>query len=298
MKKWIDYFLNGVSQMALLSVANRLHRPICRDFSKHLETLKKNIITTKYIDPYEFYDLSLDEVYQGRSGQEKYLNRIRRGMDRLAELPIGRQIMSGVDTSTYFSSVPMDVMGRFYIRDCQYIFLNPIPKVFRSINRVSGILIHEMTHAKNAQMFGETCGYQLPPRLYFMQRIMNEMSARFSECVMAAQLNNKNAKKEDVLTDAVLFETYDEIVSKCYIEDFTEDTICRYKSSVAKKEPISISNKHLEPFAYYFMLYPVLKNRALIENMYQLYNRHVVKKVEGNRKASVCTNMKRQNEKE
>ncbi len=296
MKKWIDYFFSSVCQPALLSKAYQLHHSEEREFSKHLEVLKKNVITSKYIDPYEFYDLTWDEPLQ--HDQEKYLEKIRQGLDRLAQIPIGRQIMSAVCSSTYFSSIPLDVLGRFYISDCQYIFLNPVPKVFRSINRAAGILIHEMTHAKNAQMFGEVCGYKLPPRLFFMHRIMNEISARFSEHLMVAQLKDKNAQKKDILTESVLYETYDAIVSKEYLHDFSKDVICRYRQDVTKKETLSISNTYLMPFAYYFTFYPVLKNRRFIENMYQLYNRHVVRKVACDRQLSVRADISKKHEKE
>lgn len=296
MKKWIDYFFNGVSRPALLSVVRQLQSVEGKDFSKHLEILKKNVITSKYIDPYEFDDLTWNDILKG--GQEKHLDKIKSGLDRLAELPIGRQIMSNVCPGTYFSSVSMDVLGRFYISDCQYIFLNPVPEVFRSINRAAGILIHEMTHAKNAQMFGEICGYQLPPRLFFMHRMMNEISARFSEHLMVAQLKDKNAQQKDILTDDVLYETYDTIVSKEYIHDFTKDVIHRYGQDVTKKESIPISDCHLTLFAYYFMSYPVLKNRRFIEDMYQLYNRHIVRKVISARQSSVSGNKRKMNEKE
>ncbi|MBR4927610.1 MAG: hypothetical protein IKY98_04715 [Alphaproteobacteria bacterium] len=296
MKKWMDYFFSSVSQPALLSAAGRLHCPEKREFSKQLETLKKNVITSKFIDPYEFYDLTWDNILKG--GQKKHLDKIKSGLDRLAEIPIGRQIISSVCPSTYFSTIEFDVLGRFYISDCQYIFLNPVPKIFRSTNRVAGILIHEMTHAKNAQMFGEACGYRLPPRLFFMQRIMNEMTARFSECVMSAQLKNKNAQQADILTNEVLYETYDTIVSKEYLPDFTNDTIRRYRQQVMKKESLLISDCHLKPFAYYFMFYPVLKNREFIESMYRLYNRHVVRKVVADKKVIVNTDRQKRHEKE
>ena len=276
---WKENFLNSVSQIVFGEAVNELHEPICHDLNAKVENLKKKVVSQTHLDPYELPNIPLDVIYDTENESE-YLLKIKQGMDTLAGLPIGQSILSGIRYNTHFCALPLSnkFLGRFCVDATPYVILNISDQVFNDSDTILKVLTHELTHANNDEIqenIQNTCFYLLPPKLYFMGRIFNELSARFNEKIVLAQKNGQQADST-IISQEDVFETLCQIDHQGYLTEFAHKTVklCDDMEKIIVSP--DLTEKNLKISAYYMRTYPVLRSLALIGEIERLYDERVM----------------------
>ncbi len=275
MKCWSERFLQSVCQPAVVAMIEDI-QPICPDFNAKLKRLKANIISSDLMDREEFWDISWDSMIDKKT-EYKFLQKIEKALDVMSLTPMGRNILSGIYTGTYFGVAPIRQTGQFFNRNTSTVFLRAKDDIFQNSKLILKVLTHECTHSKNARVADNARAYMLPPKLYFMHQMMNELTAYLSEDIVVAQKKDENITSASQ-TQEHLFDVLERIVDAGYVADFSHRVRKWYKTDVLAPDTQKPSKLHLALFASYFKEYPVLRDLVLINRLSQLYNYHVIKK--------------------
>ncbi|MBR5130340.1 MAG: hypothetical protein IKV03_03865 [Alphaproteobacteria bacterium] len=287
MSNWSEKFLQSVSHPAIIEIAETL-QPTCENFDAKLNRLKANVVLSTVIDRDDFREISWDYMID-KATECKFLKKIKQSFDVIASTQMGKDILSGVHSSTYFGVAPMEQQGLFFDRSFPTIFLNASEDIFNNNTLVLKILIHECTHAKNVIIGQRSNACILPPKLMFMQYMLNELSAYLSEYIMIAQRKDKTFMASSQ-TQSQVFDCLDRLCDGDYIKDFSGRVIRWSRGEILKTDRKKIAAKDLPIFAYYFKKYPALCDLAVISKLNQLYHHHVVRKVHGQK--MMLTNQK------
>lgn len=275
MKRWSENFLDSVCQTAVME-AIPTKQMKCINFDAKLKRLKANVILSNFIDRDEFEYILWDDMVD-KSTECNYLKKIRHNLDIMASTPMGKEILSGVLSSTYFGVAPMNKTGCFFDRSCPMIFLRASDDIFRNDKLVLRVLAHECMHASNVEMEDKAHAYLLSPRLSFMKNIMNEMSAYLSEDIVVKQIKNSKATTGEHRLEYA-FGILEQLTDHGYVDEFAKRTIKWHRNRVLNSGKENLKEQNLTVFANYFTTHPVLCNLSIIDRLYQLYQTHVVKK--------------------
>lgn len=272
---WKNDFLKSVSQVVFSDAVSGVREPICYSLNEKLEELKRNIVSKTCLDPYEFPSVFFDNMYDTEN-EETYLLKIKHSLDVLSQLPIGRDILSNVWSKTCFSVAPLNnLLGKFCITSMPYVFLDTSGRVFDHPDDTLKILTHELTHAKNEEVQAISGFYSLPPKLYFMCRVFNELSARFNEKIVLAQKVDQEADC-NIISQEDAFNMLNMIVQKSYLTIFADKAVKRCRTANEIMVSPDLTEENLTMARYYVKSYPVLKNLALIGEIERLYEAHIM----------------------
>jgi hypothetical protein len=158
----------------------------------------------------------------------------------------------------------MEQQGLFFDRAFPTIFLNASEDIFKNNILVLKILIHECTHAKNVMIGQRSNTCILPPKLMFMQYMLNELSAYLSEHIMVSQRKDKTFTASSQ-TQSQVFDCLDRLCDGDYIKDFSGRVIRWKRGEILKPESNKIA---IEP--------RVSKGKAVVKpkGTYEVYINH------------------------
>ena len=278
MQKWSENFLRSVSHPAVIYMAEKLQPP-CVNFDAKLNRLKANVVLSTLVDRDDYEEISWDYMVDKKT-ESNFLQKIKQSFDIIASTQMGRDILSGIHSSTYFGIAPMEQQGLFFDRAYPTIFLNSSEDIFKNSTLVLKILIHECTHAKNVEVGQRSNTCILPPRLMFMQYMLNELSAYLSEHIVLSQRKDKNFTAS-CQTQSQVIDCLDHLCDVDYIKDFSGRVIRWNRGGILQPESKIFTPSHLAIFAYYFKKYPALCDLAVIGKLNQLYHHHVIRIVRG-----------------
>lgn len=277
--QWINRFLREVEQPAITTIADKVLNESTNTFTTHLENLKSNVIPAVSIDQQEFPDIKWEKKFDSKT-ENFFLRQIKKELSKMADTPLGKTILKNIYKRTRFGTAPMNRTGGYFNRCLPAIFVQSSLKILKTPHLLLKILAHECTHARNREMSEKLNVFSLPPRLFFMHQMMNELSAYLNEEVVIAQLKDKNATHQSIITDNYVVNLLDKLQDNKYVKDFSERLICLHKNKILQSEKKSFSEEQLIPFAYYFKMCPTLKNPYIISKLNQLYNHHIIRTVQ------------------
>lgn len=284
MQRWSEAFLRSVSHPTIIKMVEETQRP-CVNFKEKLERLKSNVFSSTAVNRHYFSEISWDDMID-RKTEDEFLNKIRQFLDIMALTPMGHDILSGVRKTTSFGVAPIELQGLFFDRSIPTIFLNVSENIFKNNTLLFKILIHECTHAKNAEV-GELFNISaLSPRLMFLQYMLNELSAYLSEHIVISQRKDTTFTASCQTQEQVI-DCLDHLCDGDYVKDFSERVIHRNRGGILQPDSKIFSPNHLRIFAYYFQKYPALCDLVVINKINQLYHYHVVRKVREQNSVSI-----------
>ena len=280
MQRWSEKFLRSVSSSAVISMVEDI-QPSCENFESKLNKLKEHVVLSTAVSRDDYSEISWDDVVDKKT-EEKFLNKIRQFLDMMAMTPMGKDILSGLYANTYFGVAPIEPQGLFFDRSIPMIFLRSSNDIFQNNKLFFKILIHECTHAKNVVVGEKGNACILPPKLMFIQYMLNELSAYLSEYIVLSQRKDETftAARQ---TQSQVFDCLDRLYDGGYIQDFSGRVMRWNRGGILQPENKTFSTKHLAIFAYYFKKYPALCDLALITKLNQLYHNHVIRPVRKNK---------------
>lgn len=277
--QWINRFLREVEQPTITTIAEKLLNESKSSFTIHLENLKSNILPAVSINQQEFPDIKWETKFDSKT-ENFFLREIKKELSKIASTPLGQNILKNIYKHTRFGTAPMNRTGGYFNRCTPAIFVQSSLAILKKTHLLLKILTHECTHAKNREMSEKLNVFSLPPRLFFMHQMMNELSAFLNEEVVIAQLKDKNATHQSTITDNYVVNLLDKLQDNKYIKDFSERLIHLHGNKILESEKKYFSEQQLVPFAYYFKMCPTLKNPYIISKLNQLYNHHVIRVVQ------------------
>ena len=285
MDRWTNQFLQGINQSKLKIIAHKLYETIHENFETKLADLKSGITPITSINQIEFPDIvwqtSLDE-----KTERIYLKQIAKTLDILASTPIGKNVLSTIYPRTRFAVAPIQQTGRYINQNTPYVFVKPTPELLKNPKLLLQILVHECTHAKNREAAESTLAFVLPPRLFFMHQMMNEMTAYLNEQVVLAQLKNPQETVESVITDKHVEDILAKLTQKSTTQKFAQSLIHRQGNKILTADKNPITEQELKMFAYYIKVCPKLNNHQTISTLNQLYDKHVISVIANQKQAT------------